>query len=46
MTHSAKGITDNDFELARMIEQSLLWAPSDDSPLDGFEKGFGKKWTR
>ncbi len=46
MTHSAKGVTDNDFELARLIEQSVTWAPPDDSSLDGFEKGFGKKWTR
>lgn len=46
MTHSAKGITDNDFELARRIEESTLWLPAEDSPLDGFEAGFKKKWTR
>ncbi len=26
-THSAKGITDKDFELARMIEQVVQWQP-------------------
>ena len=46
MTHSAKGITENDFDLARRVEEAALWQPSEDSPLDGFEKGFGKKWTR
>ncbi len=46
MTHSAKGVTDNDFELARLIEAQVTWLPDDDSPLDGFENGFKKKWTR
>ena len=45
-THSAGGITDNDFELARMIEEHVTWRPGDDSPLDGFEAGMKKKWTR
>ena len=27
-THSAGGITDKDFELARKIEESVLWRPS------------------
>jgi 4a-hydroxytetrahydrobiopterin dehydratase len=27
-THSAKGITDKDFELARMIEQVIQWQPA------------------
>ena len=45
-THSAKGVTDNDFELAKLIEQHLLWLPGDDSPFDGFEVGMKKKWTR
>jgi 4a-hydroxytetrahydrobiopterin dehydratase len=45
-THSAKGVTANDFELAAMIEKATMWLPDEDSPLDGFEKGFGKKWTR
>jgi 4a-hydroxytetrahydrobiopterin dehydratase len=46
MTHSAKGITDKDFELARRIEEHLTWLPGDGSALDGFEKGMKKKWTR
>jgi len=27
MTHSARGVTDKDFELARRIEESALWRP-------------------
>jgi len=27
MTHTAKGITDKDFELARKIEQRVGWRP-------------------
>lgn len=46
MTHSAKGVTDNDFELAKRIEDHVTWLPGDGDSLDGFEKGFGKKWTR
>lgn len=46
MTHSAKGITDKDIELAKRIEQIVTWLPDKDSPFEGFEKGFGKKWTR
>jgi len=46
MTHSHKGITDNDFELAQRIEQHVTWLPDDDQALDGYEKGFKKKWTR
>ena len=45
-THSAKGITDNDFELAKRIEESVTWRPDEDQSLDGFEKGFKKKWIR
>lgn len=45
-THSAKGITDNDFELARKIEDAATWLPDENSALDGFEKGFKKKWIR
>src|SRR5687768_5342581 len=33
MTHSAGGITEKDFLLARRIEQAVLWRPSADSPL-------------
>lgn len=46
MTHSAKGITDKDFEVARLVEQHLTWLPDAESPLDGFEVGMKKKWTR
>lgn len=46
MTHSAKGITEKDFALAAKIESALTWLPPEGSPLDGFEKGMGKKWTR
>lgn len=46
MTHSAKGITDKDFALAKKIEEAATWLPDAASPLEGFEKGFGKKWTR
>jgi len=46
MTHSAKGITDKDFELARCIEEHVMWRPGDDSALDGFEDAMKKKWTR
>jgi 4a-hydroxytetrahydrobiopterin dehydratase len=34
-THSAGGITDKDFMLARQIEQSVLWRPESGSPLEG-----------
>ena len=34
-THSAGGITDKDFTLARKIEDTILWRPEADSPLDG-----------
>jgi len=27
MTHTAKGITDKDFELARKIEEVICWRP-------------------
>ena len=46
MTHSSKGITDKDFELATLIENHLLWSPPEGSALDGFEAGMKKKWTR
>ena len=43
-THSAGGITDKDFALARKIEDVVLWHPGKDSalkgaPLDKFVKG-------
>ena len=34
-THSAGGITDKDFTLARKIEDTVLWRPEPDGPLDG-----------
>ncbi len=34
-THSAKGITDKDFELARMIEETVSWRPGPQSALEG-----------
>ncbi len=34
-THSAGGITDKDFALARQIEDAALWRPSEESALSG-----------
>jgi pterin-4a-carbinolamine dehydratase len=34
-THSAKGITDKDFELARKIEETIGWRPGPQSALEG-----------
>jgi 4a-hydroxytetrahydrobiopterin dehydratase len=34
-THSAGGITDKDFAMARKIEETILWRPEADGPLDG-----------
>jgi 4a-hydroxytetrahydrobiopterin dehydratase len=44
-THSAGGITDKDFALARKIEEVVLWRPAEDSPLEGTPNKFvhGKK---
>jgi 4a-hydroxytetrahydrobiopterin dehydratase len=39
-THSAGGITDKDFALARKIEDTVLWRPEDDSPLEGTPNKF------
>jgi 4a-hydroxytetrahydrobiopterin dehydratase len=41
-THSARGITDKDFELAILIDQTVLWKPAESSALDGFPK----TWVR
>ena len=41
-THSASGITEKDFALARDIETIATWLPDADSPLEGFPK----KWIR
>lgn len=35
MTHSAKGITDKDFELAKEIETFVTWRPGPESALEG-----------
>jgi 4a-hydroxytetrahydrobiopterin dehydratase len=37
VTHSAKGVTDKDFALARKIEEVVMWRPGkeEDSPLEG-----------
>ena len=37
MNHAAKGITDKDFELAKMIEQVVMWQPGLDK--DGALEG-------
>ena len=42
MTHSAKGITDKDFALAREIEDVATWLPEK----GGAFEGFPKKWVR
>ncbi len=41
-THSAGGITDKDFALARQIEQVVLWRPPQGSPLEGHPGKFVK----
>ena len=39
-THSAGGITDKDFALARKIEETVLWRPEPGSALDGTPNKF------
>ena len=39
-THSAGGITDKDFDLARKIEDTVLWRPAPDSALEGTPNKF------
>ncbi|MEO8201857.1 MAG: 4a-hydroxytetrahydrobiopterin dehydratase [Gemmatimonadota bacterium] len=34
-THTANGVTDKDFEVARMIEEAVLWRPTATSTLKG-----------
>ena len=43
-THSAGGITDKDFALARKIEEVILWRPAPGGPLEGtpFTISFGE----
>lgn len=45
-THSESGITDNDFELARKIEESVLWRPSEDNVLEGTPNKFVRSGKR
>ncbi|MGE3804646.1 MAG: 4a-hydroxytetrahydrobiopterin dehydratase [Gemmataceae bacterium] len=40
MTHSAKGITDKDFALAKKIEEVALWRPEAGGPLEGTPNKF------
>ena len=39
-THSAGGITDKDFALARQIEETVLWRPGSGGPLTGSPNKF------
>jgi 4a-hydroxytetrahydrobiopterin dehydratase len=39
-THSSGGITDRDFALARKIEDTILWRPDPDSPMEGTPNKF------
>lgn len=41
-THSAGGITDKDFALAKQIEASVLWRPPAGGPLEGTPNKFVK----
>ena len=42
-THSADGITDMDFGLAKKIEETVLWRPAEESVFKG---GTPNKWVR
>ena len=39
-THSENGITDRDFDLARKIEETVLWRPAEGSALEGTPNKF------
>lgn len=39
-THSAGGVTDKDFALARKIEEVVLWRPAPGGPLEGTPNKF------
>ncbi len=41
-THSANGITDKDFALAKKIEETVLWKPAAGEPLPGNPNKFVK----
>ena len=45
-THSAGGITDKDFSLARQIEDTVLWRPAPGSALEGNPKKFVQSGDR
>lgn len=45
-THSAKGVTDKDFELARKIEEVVQWRPGADSSLEGTPDGQRFKYLK
>jgi 4a-hydroxytetrahydrobiopterin dehydratase len=45
-THSAKGVTDKDFELARKIEEVVQWRPGADSALEGTPDDQGFKYLK
>lgn len=42
-THSAGGITDKDFALARKIDELALWRPEPGGPLEGTPNPFVKR---
>jgi 4a-hydroxytetrahydrobiopterin dehydratase len=41
-THSAGGITDKDFALAKKIEEAILWRPAEGGALEGTPNKFIK----
>lgn len=41
-THSAGGVTDKDFELAKKIEETALWQPGEGGALEGVSGKFVK----
>jgi len=41
-THSAGGVTDKDFTLAKKIEEAVLWRPAPGGPLEGTPN----KWVK
>jgi 4a-hydroxytetrahydrobiopterin dehydratase len=41
-THSAGGITDKDFALAKKIEEVVFWRPEPEGPLEGTPNKFVK----
>ena len=42
ITHTAKGITAKDLELAKKIEEVVLWRPPEGGPLEGTPNKFVK----